>query len=384
MSVWFTGSAVSAEVQATLALSDAETGWLITVVQLGFVVGTAVAAILNVADLFPARRYFVFSALAAGVANGALLFADGFAFAMMSRFTTGFFLAGVYPPGMKMAATWFRSGRGLAIGVVVGALTLGKAFPYLIRSFDPGGLTTVVAMGSGAAVAAALLVGLLYNDGPYPFSRRPFSWGLVGQVVRHRETRLATLGYLGHMWELYAVWTAIALFFFDYATGMGATRPDVMSALGAFSVIGIGAVGAVVAGRWADRWGKEEVAAAMMAISGACALTVGWMLAAPVPLVLAITLVWGFTVVADSAQFSALVTEVSPSHAAGTALTLQTSVGFLLTMVTVQGLPPLARAWGWGPAFSILAIGPALGILAMVRLKAARSGAVRDPVRGET
>ena len=348
MSVWFTGSAVSSEVQATLALSDAETGWLVSVVQLGFVLGTAVAAVLNVADLFSARRYFVVSALAAAVANGALLVADGFAFAMMSRFTTGFFLAGVYPPGMKMAATWFRSGRGLAIGVVVGALTLGKAFPYLIRGLDPGGLTTVVAIGSGSAVAAAVLVGIFYNDGPYPFSRRPFSWGLVGQVVRHRETRLATLGYLGHMWELYAVWTAIALFFFDYATGIDATRPDVMSALGAFAVIGIGAIGAVVAGRWADRWGKEEVAAAMMAISGVCALTVGWMMSAPVPLVLAATLVWGFTVVADSAQFSALVTEVSPSHAAGTALTLQTSVGFLLTMVTVQGLPPLARAWGWG------------------------------------
>jgi MFS family permease len=374
MSVWFTGSAASSELQVALALTDTQSGWLVTIVQLGFVVGTALAAVLNLADVISARRYFVVSALAAAVANAALLVSTGFETALLGRFATGFFLAGVYPPVLKMAATWFRSGRGVAIGTVVGALTLGKAFPYLVRGFDTGGLAVVVGVGSGAALVAALLVGAVYEDGPYPFTRRPFSWGLVKQAATHRETRLATLGYLGHMWELYAVWTAIGLFFFDYARTAGADRPETLAAFGAFAVIGIGSVGSVMAGRWADRWGREQVAGLMMVISGACALTVGWMLSAPLLLVAVVTLVWGFSVVADSAQFSALVTEVSPSHAVGTALTLQTSVGFLLTMVTVQGLPPLARLWGWGPAFSLLAIGPAVGILAMLRLRSVRSG----------
>lgn len=374
MSVWFTGSAASAELIEGLALSDAQAGWLVSVVQLGFVAGTAVAALLNLADVISARRYFVASALAAAAANAALLWVDGFTAALVSRFAAGFFLAGVYPPGMKMAATWFRSGRGVAIGTVVGALTLGKALPYLVQGLDSGGLTSVVAVGSGAAVLAALLVGLFYHDGPYPFSRKPFSWSLVGDALGHRETRLATLGYLGHMWELYAVWTAIGLFFFDYSVGQGFAQPQAVAALGAFGVIGIGSIGAVLAGRWADRWGRENISGLMMAISGSCALVAGWMMAAPWPLLALVCLIWGFSVVADSAQFSTLVTEVSPSHAVGTALTLQTSLGFLLTMVTVQGIPPLARSWGWGPALSVLAIGPALGIVAMARLRSIRRG----------
>ena len=374
MSVWLTASAVSTDLQELYRLDAAGAAWLTGLVQLGFVAGTAVAAVLNLADVVPARRYFAVSAALAAGANAVLLLGVPFATALLSRFFTGFFLAGVYPPAMKMAATWFRSARGVAIGTIVGALTVGKAFPFLLKSLEGAGMTMVLASASIGALVASGLVALLYRDGPHRFERRPFSWGLVGTVARDRPTRLATLGYLGHMWELYAMWTAIALFLTAHADLAGIAGPDRWAGRVTFFVIAAGGVGSVVAGRWADRWGRERVASGAMVASALCALSIGWLLAAPPSLVVAVALIWGFTVVADSAQFSALVTEVAPPHAAGTALTLQTSLGFLLTMVTVQGTPQLALTLGWGPAFACLAIGPVLGILAMRRLEALRRG----------
>lgn len=370
MSLWFTASAVAPQLQAAWGLGAQQTGWLTTVVQLGFVAGTALAAVLNLADVVPARPYFAASALLGAVANALLVAAPGYEAALALRFLTGFFLAGVYPPAMKMIATWFRAGRGIAIGTVVGALTLGKATPYLTRALEGADLRPVVLAASAGAAMAALLVGWGYREGPFPFARRPFSWRLVGAVVRHRPTRLATAGYLGHMWELYAMWTFVAVFFFDLFSMRGYTEALALrySGMVGFAVIGVGALGCVVAGMWADRLGRERITIWAMAVSGACALLIGWMLQAPFALVLTLALVWGFAVVADSAQFSAVITEVAPSHAVGTALTLQTSLGFLLTTLTIQGVPALREAVGWPLAFGVLALGPAAGILAMRRL----------------
>jgi MFS family permease len=374
MSLWFTASASAPQLQALWGLSAQQAGWLTTVVQLGFVAGTAVAALLNLADVVPARPYFAASALCAALANALLVAAPGLAAALVLRFLTGFFLAGVYPPAMKMIATWFRSARGLAIGTIVGALTLGKASPYLVRALGGTRLEPTVLAASAGAVAAALLVGWGYREGPFPFARRPFSWRLVGTVVRHRPTRLAIGGYLGHMWELYAMWAFVAVFFVDFFLARGASdvRAGVLSGGVAFAVIGAGAVGCVVAGAWADRLGRERVTIWAMVVSGACALLMGWLLHAPVPLVLAVALVWGFAVVADSAQFSAVVTEVAPAHAVGTALTLQTALGFLLTSVTITAVPYLREAGGWPLAFGLLALGPLAGIAAMRRLESTR------------
>jgi MFS family permease len=353
-------------------LGAQQAAWLTTAVQLGFVAGTATAALLNLADVVPARPYFAVSALCAAAANALLLLAPGYAPALTLRFATGFFLAGVYPPAMKMIATWFQSGRGLAIGTIVGALTLGKATPYLVRALEATGLRPVVLTASAGAAFAALLVAWGYRDGPYPFTRRPFSWHLVGTVVRDQPTRLALGGYLGHMWELYAMWTYVAVFFADVLTLHG--RPGDSASRGAalvgFAVIGVGAAGCVLAGRWADRIGRARVTIWAMAASGLCALAIGWLAKAPLPLVVAVALLWGFAVVADSAQFSAIVTEVAPAHAVGTALTLQTSLGFLLTTVTISAVPALRDRVGWPLAFGMLALGPALGILAMRRLGA--------------
>jgi MFS family permease len=367
MSVWFSASALAPQLARTWALTPAQTGWLTATVQLGFVAGTAIAAVLNLADLVPLRLYFAVAALSAAACNLALLVAGGFAPALLTRFGTGFFLAGVYPPAMKMIATWYKDARGFAIGTIVGALTVGKATPYLVHGLERAGAAPVVLGASGAAVLAGLLVLAAYRDGPHAFERRPFAWNLVGSVVRHRGTRLAIAGYLGHMWELYAMWTWIAVFLAAGA-GFGPRAADVAG----FAAIAVGGAGCVLGGRLADRYGRERLTIWAMAISGACAAIIGLGAAAP-GFALAVALVWGFTVVADSAQFSALVTELAPAHAVGTALTLQTSLGFLLTMGSIQLVPHLVAGVGWRWAFVALAAGPACGIAAMRQLRRLRA-----------
>ncbi|MBW3553947.1 MAG: MFS transporter [Gemmatimonadetes bacterium] len=384
MSLWFTASAVSPQLAELWGLTASQTGWLTTTVQLGFVAGTAFAAALNLADLVPDRPYFAASALLGAAANAAILLVPGYEGALVLRFLTGFFLAGVYPPAMKMIATWFRTGRGLAIGTIVGALTIGKAAPYLVSAFGEASVPFVVLTASAGAVIAAGLVLAAYRPGPYVFDRRPFSWRLVGTVLAHRPTRLAIGGYLGHMWELYAVWTALGSFFLAFF--LVRDHPSAVVAAGSvtFAVIAAGGLGAVGAGLAADRWGREEVASAAMALSGLCSLTVGWLIEAPALLVIPLAILWGTTVVADSAQFSALVTEVAPRHAVGTALTLQTALGFGLTAVSIWLVFAVSSAYGWGPAFSLLAIGPASGIVIMLRLRQGRGGGAPAPAGAAT
>jgi MFS family permease len=371
MSLWFAASAVSTQLGARWQLSASSLGWLTAIVQLGFVVGTAVSALLNLADIVPARLLFSGSAILGAAANTALLAMPSFRGVLACRLLTGFALAGVYPPAMKMISTWFRGRRGLAVGTVVGALTVGKAGPYLIHAFPGMGVVSVVFSASVAATLAAALVFFLYQDGPYPFPPRAFSWALVATVVRERRWRLATGGYLGHMFELYSVWTWIPTFvaMSTAAAGMRAAARDSLSALVAFCAIAIGGIGCVWGGMVADRRGREWLVTVAMAASGTCALLVGFTFGHSLWLLVPVALVWGFFVIADSAQFSVLVTESVPPHAVGTALTVQTSVGFLLTMVSIQLVPPVAAAVGWRWAFVMLALGPALGIAAIRRLR---------------
>jgi len=371
MSTWFAASAIGPQLGIRWNLSASEIGWLTAVVQLGFVLGTAVAAVLNLADVVPSRVLFAVSAFIAAGANAALLWTTSYPQALASRLATGFALAGVYPPAMKMISTWFRARRGLAIGSIVGALTVGNAAPFLVRSIPGAGETQVVVATTIAALVAGIIVALLYHDGPYLFPARPFSWGLVGAVFAERRWRLATAGYLGHMFELYSARTWVPVFVAAslVAAGVppGPHRESTAGFVG-FLAIAIGGIGCVWGGLVADRRGREWLVNVSLAASGACAILIGFTFGRSLALLVPVALAWGFFVIADSAQFSALVTEAVPPHAVGTALTIQTSLGFLLTMVSIQLVPPVAHAIGWRWAFVMLAAGPVFGIAAINKL----------------
>jgi MFS family permease len=369
MTLWFSATAAAPAIAAELSLTEGGTAWLTMAVQGGFVAGTLVSALLNLADVLNARRVFALGCLAGALANAAIPFAGSATAVIALRMTTGVALACVYPPGLKIAAGWFLERRGTALGVVVGALTLGSAFPHLLAwgayAFP---WRVLMWVSSALAVAGGGLVLLAVKDGPYVTASAPFDPHAIRQVVRVRGVRLATLGYLGHMWELYAMWTWIPAFAAaSIAAGGGATPR--LGSLVAFVTITSGAVGCVLAGRWADDWGKATVAALAMVASAACATLAGLTFGGPVVLLLLLGVLWGFSVVADSAQFSALVSEYSPRTHVGTALTLQTCAGFLLTMASMRLLPAVAADWGWQWTFLLLVPGPVLGALAMRRLR---------------
>lgn len=379
LSLWFSGTAAS----PSMAREDPTIGpgflaLLTSAVQLGFVAGTLASAALALPDRFDPRRVFAGAAVLGALANAAILVlplgGDG---AIAARFVTGVALAGVYPVGMKLAAGWAGPrDMGLIVGLLVGGLTLGSAAPHLVNGLGGLDWRLTLATASAAAVLGAAVIGAV-RLGPGHRPAPPFAAGAALRLWRNRGTRLATLGYLGHMWELYAMWSFIGLYL---AASFAAWRGDGLAdggqaSLATFAVIAAGAVGSIAAGYWADRVGRVRVTVAAMACSAACCLAAGPAFGMWPALTLGLCLVWGVAVVADSAQFSASVAELAEPGLTGTMLTVQTCLGFALTLVSIQIMPPLVAWVGWGGAFAVLAIGPVLGCVAMLRLGASPEAA---------
>ena len=367
LSTWFSATAVAPEIARDLLLSPGQTAWLTNAVQGGFVVGALIASFFALADVWPMRWLLAVGAISAGLSNGAILLDVGQGGAALSRFATGLSLALVYPTAMKYIGTWFISGRGLAMGAVVGALTFGSALPHLVRATGLGldWRFVIAATSLACLVAAALFVSL--REGPHQFRSAGFRLGHLRRVVRNRAVMLANFGYFGHMWELYALWG----WFLAYAgaaraAGLGIANASLLT----FAAIAIGALGCIFGGWLADRLGRCLTSALAMAVSGSCAVLIGFVYGGPTSLFVIVALIWGFSAVADSAQFSAAVTEVADPALVGASLAFQMGVGFAITIVAVWLLPQIAEfAGGWRWAFSVLAIGPFLGIWSMLALR---------------
>ncbi|MEW6630654.1 MAG: MFS transporter [Pseudomonadota bacterium] len=370
LTTWFSATAILPELKQELALSASGEAWLTNGVQLGFVLGALAASLVNLPDLVRLSRLMATAAMVAAIANASLLLHPGPGGVIAARIVTGAALAGVYPPALKLVATWFTRDRGLALGAVIGALTIGSALPHLFRAI----LSTVdwrpvVAAASLATAVGALLFLLFAKEGPYPFGKAVFEPSRIGQVFRERPLLLANLGYLGHMWELYAMWAWLLAYtraaFEAQAVGTAAT-----ASLSTFFVVGSGILGCLLGGYLSDRIGRTATTAGMMIVSGGCALLMGFLFTGPLWLFTLVAIVWGISVIGDSAQFSAAVTELADRRFVGTALSVQLGAGFAFTVLAIWLTPRFADLiGGWRWAFLLLVPGPVLGAIAMLWLR---------------
>jgi MFS family permease len=377
MSLWFAASSVVPSLRLEYALGATQEALLSSAVAAGFVTGTLLSALFGLADRLDPRRYFMTAALVAAAANALMLvISPESAATPLLRFVVGLCMAGIYPVGMKMGASWAKADMGLLLGLLVGALTLGSAMPHLIGYAGGVDWRFTIAGSSVLAVAAALLINAV-RLGPRQATALAFHPRQIVKAWRDPALRYANFGYFGHMWELYAMWTWIGVYLHQsFVHNPGGPGSAELAKLVTFFVIAVGGIGCLGAGWIADRLGRTLTTSAAMTMSGGCAVLVGLGFGLDHVVLTVLCLIWGVTIIADSAQFSASVMELSDKSLVGTMVTFQVCIGFLLSMVTIHLVPEVVNALGWRIAFPMLAIGPALGVLAMLRLRTL-PGAVR-------
>ncbi len=374
LALWFSATAVVPVLKQAYDLPGWQASLFSSAVAMGFVAGTLTSAVLGLADRLDPRRFFMASALVAATANALVLALEPTSLIIIAlRFITGACMAGLYPVGMKMVSTWAKGDTGFLVGLLVGALTLGSAAPHLFNAGGGVNWQVTIGLASVLAVVAGLLINFV-ELGPARSKAPPFNPAYMLHAWTDKPLRLANLGYFGHMWELYAMWAWIGVFLnasYLHTYGQGEAEFAASAAsLMTFAVIGAGAFGCLFGGLFADRMGRTTLTMIAMAISGACSVIVGFLFGASPIILGVVVIVWGIAIVADSAQFSSCIIELSNPSYLGTMVTTQTCVGFLLTLATIHMIPPLVDLVGWQYAFAPLAIGPALGVLAMARLRA--------------
>jgi len=364
-SLWFAGNAVLPDLQRLWGLSPDALGYMTSSVQLGFIAGTLVVAVLAISDIFSPRKIFLICCLCGAFCNaGVYLFADGFVSLMVFRFLTGLFLAGIYPVGMKIATGWYQRDLGKVLGFLVGAVVLGTAFPHLLKAIGHGvAWPMVIVSASAIAAFGGLVMYVLVPDGPYLANSANFDPGALKVIIQSKKFRSSAFGYFGHMWELYTFWAFVPVML---ATHMGSgvsVRLDIP--FWAFLIIGVGSLGCAVGGLFTRKFGNARVACVQLAISGICCVISPFLFFAPTPVFLMFLLVWGVTVAGDSPQFSALNALHAPKALVGSALTIVNCIGFSITIVSIQLLSYASHFIDTRWLFLLLTVGPVAGLYAM-------------------
>jgi MFS family permease len=368
MSIWFSANAIISQLETLWGLTQIDKGILSSILIIGFVSGGLVFSIFNIPDIFKTKNFYVLSSIISSSANLLSALAPNFLFIVFTRFLTGFFLAGVYPIAMKLTVSWFKENRGLAVGILLGALTAGSGLPFIFNLTGLPDWRMLVSLSSIQGFFGALIVLFFVNEGPYAGKKAVFKFSNIKSMLSQRSILYANFGYYGHMWELYAFWIWIPIFLQEVWKRTNGTDPIFYFSIGTFLIFFTGALANALGGGISDKIGRTTFNIIVLSVSGFSSLIIGFFLN-DVILALLVAIIWGITIIPDSPQYSTMISELADQSFVGTALTIQTALGFLLTIISIQLVPIMVDLVGWSMAFTFLAIGPIFGILSMLALR---------------